>query len=86
MMGMAPRWQLRDRTLELDQPVGVGIVNVTDDSMFEGSRISFWPASTSSSSKSLMKYLLRSSRTRASRARMSGSSTPNTSWYMRSKN
>jgi dihydropteroate synthase len=27
-----------DRTLELDRPVGVGIVNVTDDSMFEGAR------------------------------------------------
>jgi dihydropteroate synthase len=31
-------WQLTDRTLELEQPLGVGIVNVTDDSMFEGSR------------------------------------------------
>jgi dihydropteroate synthase len=35
---VASRWQLRDRALELDAPVGVGIVNVTDDSMFEGSR------------------------------------------------
>ena len=35
---MAPRWQLKDRALELEQPVGVGIVNVTDDSMFEGAR------------------------------------------------
>ena len=31
-------WQLRDRPLELERPVGVGIVNVTDDSMFEGAR------------------------------------------------
>jgi dihydropteroate synthase len=35
---MAPRWQLRDRTLELERPLGVGIVNVTSDSMFEGAR------------------------------------------------
>lgn len=35
---MAPRWQLKDRALGLEQPVGVGIVNVTDDSMFEGAR------------------------------------------------
>jgi dihydropteroate synthase len=35
---MAPSWQLRDRTLELERPVGVGIVNVTDDSFFEGAR------------------------------------------------
>jgi dihydropteroate synthase len=35
---VASRWQLRDRALELDAPVGVGIVNVTDDSMFEGAR------------------------------------------------
>jgi dihydropteroate synthase len=31
-------WQLMDRTLDLGTPVGVGIVNVTDDSMFEGAR------------------------------------------------
>jgi dihydropteroate synthase len=31
-------WQLRDRTFELERPAGVGIVNVTDDSMFEGAR------------------------------------------------
>jgi dihydropteroate synthase len=31
-------WRLTDRTIELERPVGVGIVNVTDDSMFEGSR------------------------------------------------
>jgi dihydropteroate synthase len=35
---MAPSWQLAGRTLELDAPVGVGIVNVTDDSFFEGAR------------------------------------------------
>jgi dihydropteroate synthase len=35
---MARSWQLRDRALELERPVGVGIVNVTDDSMFEGAR------------------------------------------------
>jgi dihydropteroate synthase len=38
MMGVFRQWQLRDRSLELEQPVGVGIVNVTDDSMFEGAR------------------------------------------------
>jgi dihydropteroate synthase len=31
-------WKLSDRTLEIDQPIGAGIVNVTDDSMFEGAR------------------------------------------------
>ena len=31
-------WRLSDRVLELDQPVGAGIVNVTTDSMFEGAR------------------------------------------------
>jgi dihydropteroate synthase len=31
-------WKLSDRRLEIDEPVGVGIVNVTDDSMFEGAR------------------------------------------------
>jgi dihydropteroate synthase len=35
---VSSRWQLTDRTLELEQPLGVGIVNVTDDSMFEGAR------------------------------------------------
>jgi dihydropteroate synthase len=35
---MTPGWRLSDRTLELERPVGVGIVNVTDDSMFEGAR------------------------------------------------
>src|SRR6187455_322023 len=35
---MAPRWQLKDRTLDLRSPVGVGIVNVTSDSMYEGAR------------------------------------------------
>jgi dihydropteroate synthase len=33
-----PVWRLADRTLTLEQPLGVGIVNVTDDSMFEGAR------------------------------------------------
>jgi dihydropteroate synthase len=32
------RWQLRDRTIELGAPIAAGIVNVTDDSMFEGAR------------------------------------------------
>jgi dihydropteroate synthase len=31
-------WRLTDRTLELEQPIGAGIVNVTDNSMFEGAR------------------------------------------------
>ena len=31
-------WRLTDRTLELEQPVAAGIVNVTVDSMFEGAR------------------------------------------------
>ena len=35
---MAIRWQLKDRTIDLDHPIGAGIVNVTDDSMFEGAR------------------------------------------------
>jgi len=35
---VASPWQLRDRSFELDRPAGVGIVNVTDDSMFEGAR------------------------------------------------
>jgi dihydropteroate synthase len=35
---MARGWRLTDRTLDLERPVGVGIVNVTDDSMFEGAR------------------------------------------------
>src|SRR5215208_6330192 len=32
------RWRLADRTLDLAQPIGAGIVNVTVDSMFEGAR------------------------------------------------
>jgi dihydropteroate synthase len=32
------RWKLADRTLELEQPLAAGIVNVTADSMFEGAR------------------------------------------------
>jgi dihydropteroate synthase len=35
---VTPSWQLRDRKLELGAPVCAGIVNVTDDSMFEGAR------------------------------------------------
>lgn len=31
-------WRLADRTLDLERPLGAGIVNVTDDSMFEGAR------------------------------------------------
>jgi dihydropteroate synthase len=31
-------WQLTDRKLGLEQPIGAGIVNVTADSMFEGAR------------------------------------------------
>jgi dihydropteroate synthase len=31
-------WQLRGRALRLEQPIGAGIVNVTEDSMFEGAR------------------------------------------------
>jgi dihydropteroate synthase len=33
-----PDWRLAGRTLELDRPVGAGIVNVTHDSMYEGAR------------------------------------------------
>jgi dihydropteroate synthase len=36
---MAPReWELADRTLTLERPLGVGILNVTSDSMFSGAR------------------------------------------------
>jgi dihydropteroate synthase len=35
---VAISWQLCDRELDLTAPVGAGIVNVTDDSMFEGAR------------------------------------------------
>src|SRR5437660_12316060 len=31
-------WRLADRRLERAQPLAVGIVNVTDDSMYEGAR------------------------------------------------
>jgi dihydropteroate synthase len=31
-------WRCADRTLDLDQPLAAGIVNVTTDSMFEGAR------------------------------------------------
>lgn len=37
-MAKAARWRLADRTLELERPLGVGIVNVTEDSFFEGAR------------------------------------------------
>jgi dihydropteroate synthase len=33
-----PAWRLSDRTLPLERPIGVGIVNVTSDSFFEGAR------------------------------------------------
>jgi dihydropteroate synthase len=36
-MGIS-RWRLADRTLALERPLGVGIVNVTEDSFFEGAR------------------------------------------------
>src|SRR3954452_12832120 len=35
---MAPRWKLSDRTLQFGRPIAVGIVNVTEDSFFEGAR------------------------------------------------
>jgi dihydropteroate synthase len=35
---MARSWRLRDRMLDLERPIGAGVVNVTDDSMFEGAR------------------------------------------------
>ena len=31
-------WRLADRTLDLERPLGVGIVNVTSDSFFSGAR------------------------------------------------
>ncbi len=34
----SPSWRLSDRELDLSQPLGAGIVNVTVDSMFEGAR------------------------------------------------
>jgi dihydropteroate synthase len=37
-MRVVPSWRLSDRTLDLASPIGAGIVNVTDDSMFEGAR------------------------------------------------
>jgi dihydropteroate synthase len=36
--GSGVPWKLADRTLDLAQPIGAGIVNVTSDSMFEGAR------------------------------------------------
>ena len=38
MRSVASTWKLSDRTLDLASPIGAGIVNVTDDSMFEGAR------------------------------------------------
>ncbi|HEY7267439.1 MAG TPA: dihydropteroate synthase [Solirubrobacterales bacterium] len=35
---MTSSWRLGDRRLDLASPIGAGIVNVTDDSMFEGAR------------------------------------------------
>jgi dihydropteroate synthase len=35
---VSPTWHLADRTLELERPLGAGIVNVTEDSMFEEAR------------------------------------------------
>jgi dihydropteroate synthase len=35
---VALNWKLSDRVLEISLPVAAGIVNVTDDSMFEGAR------------------------------------------------
>jgi len=35
---MPAQWQLRDAALSLERPVGAGIVNVTDDSFYEGAR------------------------------------------------
>ena len=37
-MSETARWRLSDRTLALEQPLGVGIVNVTVDSFYEGAR------------------------------------------------
>jgi len=34
----ATSWSLPDRELDLTAPIGAGIVNVTDDSFFEGAR------------------------------------------------
>jgi dihydropteroate synthase len=35
---VVPQWRLRDLTLSFERPLGVGIVNVTSDSFFEGAR------------------------------------------------
>lgn len=37
-MRVVPPWRLTDRTLDLQRPIGAAIVNVTEDSMFEGAR------------------------------------------------
>lgn len=36
--GAMPVWRLAKATIELDAPIGAGIVNVTADSMYEGAR------------------------------------------------
>jgi dihydropteroate synthase len=33
-----PAWRLRDRTLGLERPIAAAIINVTDDSFFDGAR------------------------------------------------
>jgi dihydropteroate synthase len=38
MVGVGATWQLKGRSLGLEQPIGAGIVNVTEDSMYEGAR------------------------------------------------
>jgi dihydropteroate synthase len=35
---VASEWKLTGRSIDLARPIGAGIVNVTDDSMFEGAR------------------------------------------------
>ena len=37
-LGAVTRWRLADRVLEFPPPLAAGIVNVTDDSFFEGAR------------------------------------------------
>ena len=38
IVAAATAWKLADRTLDLTEPLGAGIVNVTVDSMYEGAR------------------------------------------------
>lgn len=35
---VAPSWKIADQALDLSAPLAIGIVNVTEDSMFEGAR------------------------------------------------